>query len=255
MTHSAIRVRNLSARYRHEVVLTDVSFDVPEGVVLGIVGPNGAGKSTMLAAMLGLLHGASGKVEFLSEPLARVRGRVAYMPQSFSLDADFPVTVFDVVLMGTYPRLGWIKRPGATQRRQAQRALELVALGGLEKRSFSELSGGQRQRVLLARALAQDPDLLIMDEPFQGVDAASERDIVTVLTDLKRSGVTILMVHHDLMTVRDYCDWVALVNRGVHAIGPVDEVFTAENIERVFGIPHLTADRSASPSGSAETGE
>ena len=254
MAHSAVRVRNLSAGYRHETVLHSVSFDVPEGVVLGIVGPNGAGKSTLLKAMLGLLRGASGDVAFLGKQLSRVRGRVAYMPQSLSLDTDFPVTVFDVVLMGTYPGLGWLRRPGAKARERARRALELVSLDGLEKRPFSDLSGGQRQRVLLARALAQDPDLLIMDEPFQGVDAASERDIVAVLAALKARGVTVLMVHHDLMTVGEYCDWVALVNRGVHAIGPVDEVFTAENIERVFGIPNLTGEPPAASTGEPLSG-
>lgn len=256
MTELALRVRDLSARYHRESVLSGVSFDVPRGVVLGIVGPNGAGKSTMLRAMLGLMPArsgseSSGTVEMLGAPLDRVRGRVAYMPQSLSLDTSFPVTVFDVVLMGTFPRLGWIRRPKAADRARAMAALEQVELAAFAKRPLSDLSGGQRQRVLLARALAQDPDMLIMDEPFQGVDAASERNIVRVLRGLKTSGVTILMVHHDLLTVRDYCDWAALVNRGIHAIGPVDEAFTAENIERVFGIPHLTAGKH----GDSETAE
>lgn len=239
MAHIPVRVRDLTARYRHETVLKDVSFDVPKGVVLGIVGPNGAGKSTLLKAMLGLMPETKGSVEFFGKPLHRVRGRVAYMPQSLTLDLTFPVTVFDVVLMGTYPTLGWVKRPGKHERERATEALEQVKLTHLAQRSIGDLSGGQRQRVLLARALAGSPEILIMDEPFQGIDAASERNIVSVLRALRAEGVTIMMVHHDLLTVRDYCDWVALVNRGVDTIGPADETFTAENLERVFGIPNL----------------
>lgn len=239
MSQSVVQVRNLNAGYRHHTVLTDVSFEVPEGVVLGIVGPNGAGKSTLLKAMLGLLPNMSGSVEFFGKHLAKVRPRVAYMPQSLTLDPTFPVTVHDVVLMGTAPTLGWLRRPGKQERQRAQTALESVHLSHLEQRPIGELSGGQRQRVLLARALAQQPDLLIMDEPFQGVDAASERNIVAVLRKLRASGVTVMMVHHDLMTVLDYCDWVALVNHGLPRIGPAKETFTAGNLETVFGIPNL----------------
>lgn len=242
----AVRVSDLSASYRHHTVLDGVSFAVPQGVVLGIVGPNGAGKSTLLKAMLGLLPDSTGEVHFLGAPLSRVRARVSYMPQSLSLDPTFPVTVTDVVLMGTYPTLGWLKRPRKAHRERARQALELVALEDLATRPIGELSGGQRQRVLLARALVQEPELLIMDEPFQGVDAASERKIVEVLKGLRQRGVTVLMVHHDLMTVLEYCDWVALVNRGVAALGPADTTFTAENIERVFGIPNLAHGQSAS---------
>lgn len=246
MTMIACSVTNLTAGYRRKPVLHEVSFEVPAGVVLGIVGPNGAGKSTLLKAMLGLLPGVTGDTRFLGEPLNRVRDRIAYMPQSLSLDETFPVTVFDVVLMGTYPGLGWFKRPGATERKLAREALALVELDDLATRQIGELSGGQRQRVLLARALVQQPELLIMDEPFQGVDAASERNIVEILHRLQADGVTIMMVHHDLMTVLDYCDWVAFVNRGVAAIGPADETFTAENLEQVFGLPDLTKRRGRS---------
>lgn len=236
-----VRVRGLHAGYRNNPVLTDVSFEVPRGVVLGIVGPNGAGKSTLLKAMLGLLSGTTGEVRFLDHPLSRVRARVAYMPQSLTLDPSFPVTVRDVVLMGTYAGLGWVKRPGKTERARAATALGTVKLTHLAERPIGELSGGQRQRVLLARALAGQPELLVMDEPFQGVDATSETTIVETLRELRAQGVTILMVHHDLMTVLDYCDWVALVNHGVACIGPAKETFTAKNLETVFGIPHLGA--------------
>lgn len=245
----AVHVRDLTAAYRHDTVLDGVSFDVPRGVVLGVVGPNGAGKSTLLKAALGLLPESSGHVEFLGSPLDAVRSKVAYMPQSLTLDPTFPVTVLDVVLMGTYPGLGWVKRPRKAHKQQAREALELVELGDLAGRPIGQLSGGQRQRVLLARALVQEPELLIMDEPFQGVDAASERNIVSVLKGLKARGVTVVMVHHDLMTVLDYCDWVALVNRGIQAIGPAESTFTAGNLERVFGIPHLGAGHA--PAGGA----
>lgn len=239
MSQFVAQVRNLTAGYRHHMVLTDLSFEVPEGIILGIVGPNGAGKSTLLKALLGLLGTMSGSIRFFGEPLAKVRPDVAYMPQSLTLDPTFPVTVHDVVLMGTAPTLGWLRRPGKQERQHARAALESVHLSHLEHRPIGELSGGQRQRVLLARALAQQPALLIMDEPFQGVDAASERNIVAVLRTLRASGVTIMMVHHDLMTVLDYCDWVALVNHGIPRIGPAEDVFTASNLESVFGIPNL----------------
>ncbi|MGJ3508158.1 metal ABC transporter ATP-binding protein [Enemella sp. A6] len=231
------RATNLSVAYRAEPVLRHVDFCVPEGVVMGIVGPNGAGKSTLIRAMLGLVKPLTGGTEFFSEPLARVRGRVGYMPQSTSVDWDFPTTVLDTVMMGTYGSLGWFRRPGKAERKRAVEALELVDIAELAGRQIGELSGGQRQRVFLARALVQDPDLYFMDEPFQGVDAKSQQAIVTVLHTLRRQGKTVVIVHHDLATVREYCDQVTLLNGRVISSGPVAEAFTATHVRTAYDLP------------------
>ncbi|QOR70710.1 metal ABC transporter ATP-binding protein [Ruania alkalisoli] len=238
---TAARTRSLSVAYRSAPVLRNVDLDVPEGVVLGIVGPNGAGKSTLLKAMLGLVRPLTGATEFFGRPLAQVRQRVAYMPQSASVDWDFPATVTGVVGMGTYGRLGWLRRPGRTEHEATVRALEHVGIADLAERQIGELSGGQRQRTFLARALAQDPDLLLMDEPFQGVDARSQHAIVAVLHAMRSQGRTVVLVHHDLATVADYCDHVALLNERLVASGPVDEVFTRENVRTTYDVTDTDA--------------
>jgi len=232
----AARTRGLSVAYRTEPVLRSVDLTVPTGVVMGVVGPNGAGKSTLIKAMLGLVTPLAGGVEIFGRPLEQVRHRVGYMPQSTTVDWDFPTTVQDVVTMGTYGSLGWLRRPGAAERRRALDALEQVGLTDLAQRQIGELSGGQRQRVFLARTLAQAPDLLVMDEPFQGVDARSQQAIVDVLHTLREQGRTVLLVHHDLATVGDYCDEVTLLNVRVVASGPVRDVFTAEAIRRTYDV-------------------
>ena len=225
---------NLSVAYDERPVLRRVDFAVPSGVVMGVVGPNGAGKSTLIKAMLGLVRPLTGSAEFFGKPLQRVRRRVGYMPQSTSVDWDFPTTVRDVVTMGTYGGLGWIKRPGRQERERAELALEQVGIPDLAARQIGELSGGQRQRVFLARALVQAPDIFFMDEPFQGVDAKSQQAIVRVLHELREQGKTIVIVHHDLATVRDYCDQVTPLSGAIVASGPVDDVFTAENIRVTY---------------------
>ncbi|MBO1900662.1 metal ABC transporter ATP-binding protein [Leucobacter weissii] len=235
----ACRTRNLSVAYRSEPVLRSVDFAVPEGVVMGIVGPNGAGKSTLIKAMLGLVKPLAGASEFFGQPLPSVRRRVGYMPQSTSVDWDFPTTVLDVVTMGTYGSLGWIRRPGRAERARALAALEQTGIPDLARRQIGELSGGQRQRVFLARALVQAPDLYFMDEPFQGIDARSQQAIVTVLHELRAQGRTVVLVHHDLATVREYCDHVTLLNRRIVASGPVDEAFTPDRIRAAY---EVTAD-------------
>nr|WP_275436778.1 metal ABC transporter ATP-binding protein [Helcobacillus sp. ACRRO] len=216
-----------------------VDFRVPQGVVMGIVGPNGAGKSTLIKAMLGLVKPLTGTSEFFGQPLARVRRAVGYMPQSTSVDWDFPTTVLDVVTMGTYGTLGWVRRPGKAERARAIAALEQTGIPDLASRQIGELSGGQRQRVFLARTLVQAPELYFMDEPFQGIDAKSQQAIVTVLHALREQGKTVVIVHHDLATVRDYCDHVTLLNRRIVASGPADEAFTKENIRTAY---EVTAD-------------
>lgn len=232
----ACSTEGLSVAYRESPVLRAVDFSVPEGVVMGVVGPNGAGKSTLIKTMLGLVKPLAGQARFFGEPLSRVRRRVGYMPQSTSVDWDFPTTVLDAVVMGTYGNLGWFRRPGRSQRHQAMEALEQTGMDDLARRQIGELSGGQRQRVFLARALVQAPELYFMDEPFQGIDAKSQQAIVHVLHSLREAGRTVVLVHHDLATVPQYCDQVTLLNRSVVASGPVEEVFTRENIRTTYEV-------------------
>lgn len=228
--------RNLSVAYHAEPVLRGVDFAVPRGVVMGIVGPNGAGKSTLIKAMLGLVKPLTGTAEFFGQPLSRARRRVGYMPQSTSVDWDFPTTVLDVVTMGTYGDLGWIRRPGRRERDRARAALEQTGIPELASQQIGELSGGQRQRVFLARTLVQAPDLYFMDEPFQGIDAKSQQAIVTVLHALREQGRTVVIVHHDLASVRDYCDHVTLLNRRIVATGPAEKTFTRANIRIAYDV-------------------
>ena len=233
----AAEARGITVSYRSGTVLRGVSLQVPSGVVMGVVGPNGSGKSTLLKAMLGLVPVTAGESRFFGRPLGQVRQRVGYMPQHTAVDWDFPTTVADVVLMGTYGSLGWLRRPGRAERAAAARAMDATGIADLGSRQIGELSGGQRQRVFLARTLAQQPDLHVMDEPFQGVDAVSQQAIVDVLHDLRRQGRTIILVHHDLQTVTRYCDHVTLLGGGgVVASGDAGEHFTEDNIARAYGL-------------------
>ncbi|WP_413450418.1 metal ABC transporter ATP-binding protein [Georgenia phoenicis] len=230
-----LSVHGLTAAYREEPVLWDVSFSVPEGRLVGVVGPNGAGKTTLLKIAMGLVRPVAGAVEIFGQPLDRVRRKVGYVPQRGSVDWDFPTNARDVVEMGTYGRLGWLRRPGRAERETAERCLERVGMLELADRQIAELSGGQQQRVFLARALAQDARLYLADEPFVGVDYLTERVVVDLLRELRDEGRTVVVVHHDLATVADYFDTVVLLNRELVAAGPTAEVFTAENIARTYG--------------------
>lgn len=230
-------VENISAAYRDRLALSGVSFTVPSGEIMAILGPNGAGKSTLIKAMLELIPRVSGKAEFFGKNLSQVRKRIAYMPQSASIDWDFPARVKDVVLMGTYTHLGWLRRPGKKEHQAALAAMEQLDISDLANRQISELSGGQKQRTFVARALAADADLLVMDEPFAGVDMKSEKTILQVLRSLASSGKTVLLVHHDLATVKDFCSSVLLLREGnLVASGPLDTTFTAKNISQAYGI-------------------
>lgn len=231
----SMEVHDLTVAYQRRPVLWDVDVSLPTGQLIAIVGPNGAGKSTLLRAALGLVPLASGHVQLFGKPLAQVRDRVGYVPQRESVDWDFPVDALDVVLMGRSGRLGWIRRPGRADRELAMTCLEQVGMSALARRQIGQLSGGQQQRVFLARALAQQADLYLMDEPFAGVDAATERSIVDVLHQLRTQGRTVIAVHHDLQTVRSYFDHVVLLNMRLVAAGPVDRVFTPENLRRTYG--------------------
>jgi manganese/zinc/iron transport system ATP- binding protein len=202
---------------------------------MAVVGPNGAGKTTLIKSVLGLVPVAAGTVLVHGRPYREQRRLVAYVPQRGSVDWDFPTNVLDVVLMGTYGRLGWVRRPGARERKDALAALQEVGITDLARRQISQLSGGQQQRVFLARALVQNADLYFMDEPFQGVDATTERAIVTLLQNLRHAGKTVVVVHHDLSTVRDYFDWVTLLNVRLIASGPVADTFTEENLRATYG--------------------
>ena len=231
----ALDIEDLSVAYRETPVLWDVDLRVSQGVLMAVVGPNGAGKSTLLKAVLGLVPKAAGVVKVFGEPYEDIRRRVAYVPQRTSVDWTFPATVRDVVTMGTYGRLGWLRRPGTQERTEVDAALDQVGMTAFADRQIGQLSGGQQQRAFLARALVQHADLVFMDEPFQGVDATTERAIVTLLQRLREEGRTVLVVHHDLQTVRDYFDHVLLLNVRVIGAGPVDEVFTDENLRRTYG--------------------
>jgi manganese/zinc/iron transport system ATP- binding protein len=202
---------------------------------MAIVGPNGAGKTTFIKSILNLIPRAAGEVQFLGQPYASVRSRIGYVPQRGSVDWDFPATVLDVVLMGTYGKLGWIRRPGRAERAQALEALDQLGLVAFADRQISQLSGGQQQRTFLARALVQEADVYLMDEPFQGVDATTERAIIALLRQLRDEGKTVLVVHHDLQTVPEYFDEVFLLNVRRIASGPCAEVFSEENLRETYG--------------------
>jgi len=220
--------------YHKKPVLWDIDLQIPSGILMAIVGPNGAGKSTLIKAMLGLVKPVTGKVTFWGESYESQRKRIGYVPQRGSVDWDFPTDVLDVVTMGTYGQLGWIKRPGEKERELAIQAIEKVDMLPFANRQISQLSGGQQQRVFLARALVQDADIYFMDEPFQGVDAKTEKAIIKLLEELKNRGKTVVVVHHDLQTVPEYFDWVTLLNRVVIESGPVEKVFTDENLRKTY---------------------
>lgn len=245
----AIDAEDITIAYHDKPVIWDVDFQVPPGIMMAIVGPNGAGKSTLLKGILGLIRLTAGQVNIFGKSYNDQRKLVGYVPQRTGVDWDFPTTVLDVVLMGTYGRLGWIKRPGKQEIYQATEALEKVGMREYSDRQISQLSGGQQQRVFLARALTQDAEIFLMDEPFQGVDAATERIIIAILKDLKNAGKTVVAVHHDLQTVTEYFDWVTLLNVRRIAGGPVKEIFTNENLRRTYGgkLSFLEETDNASP--------
>ena len=228
-------VHDVTVAYHRRPVLWDVDLTIAEPGLIGIVGPNGAGKSTLIKAILGLVPLASGRVSVFGQPVDRQRRRIGYVPQRESVDWDFPVSVLDVVLMGTYGRLGWFRRPGRRERAWALECLRQVGLADLARQQIGQLSGGQQQRTFLARALAQEADLYFMDEPMAGVDAATEHVIFSLLGELRGQGKTVLVVHHDLRTVPDYFEQVVLLNMRLVASGPTERVFTRANLQKAYG--------------------
>lgn len=235
LPETPLEVHDMSVAYHQKPVLYGIDLAVPAGNLIGIVGPNGAGKSTFIKAIMGLLPLSSGWVKVFGKPYAENCRRVGYVPQRESVDWDFPVNVMDVVLMGRYGRLRLGQRPTRLDHEVARECLEKVHMLPYAKRQIGNLSGGQQQRVFLARALAQESDLYLMDEPFVGVDAATEAAIIALLRELKTRGKTVLVVHHDLSSARDYFDMLMLLNMRLVAFGPTTEVFTSEMLQTTYG--------------------
>lgn len=235
MKNPAIELHNLTVSYDSKPALWNADYTLPEGVLAGIVGPNGSGKSTMLKAIMGLVTPASGTVRVFGQDFEAMRKRIAYVPQRSSVDWDFPITVMETVLMGRYRPGNLFRRSSAEDRRIAVEALQNVQMEAFARRQISQLSGGQQQRVFIARALAQQADLFLLDEPFAGVDAATEQTIMELLRRLRDQGKTLVVVHHDLQTVAQYFDWLILVNTRLIGCGPVAEMFSPEKLQQTYG--------------------
>lgn len=250
----ALQIQQMSVNYGKTPALWDVSLAIPPGVLVGVIGPNGAGKSTFIKSALGLIKSLTGKVEFFGKPLKEMRQKVAYVPQRESVDWDFPVTVLDLVLMGRYGRLGLLQRPREADRAAALHYLEIVGMSAYGNRQISQLSGGQQQRAFLARALLQEADIYFMDEPFTGVDLATETVLVQLLQQLRAKDKTVLVVHHDLNSVDTYFDWVMMLNIRLVACGPVNQVFTPENLNVTYGKSYAIFDEALKLSQLKNTG-
>ena len=240
-----VSIHDMTVAYHRKPVLWDVDFDAPEGKLIGIIGPNGAGKSTLIKAALDLVPKVSGRVLVYGKPYRSQRRLVGYVPQRESVDWDFPVNALDVVTMGRYAHVGWCRPVSRSHKEAALDALGRVGMADYAKRQISQLSGGQQQRVFLARALVQDAKLYFMDEPFVGVDAATEKAIVRILHDLREAGKTVLVVHHDLQTVREYFDHLIMLNMRIVAAGPTEEVFHNENLQKTYGGKLTLLDEAA----------
>lgn len=228
-------IHDMTVAYDRRPVLWNIDLTLNKPGLTAIVGPNGAGKSTMIRAVMGLVPMVSGQVSAWGKPVDQQLLRIGYVPQRGSVDWDFPISVFETVLMGTFGSLGWFRRPGRKQRDLAMQCLERVGMQDFAKRQIGQLSGGQQQRVFLARALAQEAELYFMDEPMAGVDAATERIVFDLLKSLSEEGRTIVVVHHDLRTVVEYFDNVVLLNVRIVNSGPVDTTFTSENLQATYG--------------------
>lgn len=235
MNAPLLDVHDVTVAYHHKPVLWNVDFTIREPSLVGVMGPNGAGKSTLIKAILNLVPMASGEVTLFGKPLAQVRQRVGYVPQRESVDWDFPINVFDLVLMGTYGSLGWFRRPGKAEKAWAMKCIDELGISDLVHRQIGQLSGGQQQRAFLARALAQKADIYFMDEPMSGVDAATEQTVFQILKRLRSEGKLVMVVHHDIRTAQQYFDQLLLLNTRLVAAGPTREVFQHEALQRTYG--------------------
>ncbi len=243
---NSLVVEDLNVNYGKTTVLWDISFQIPTGVLVGIIGPNGAGKSTLLKTILRLTDPLSGRIELLgASSFAKVRQKIAYVPQRGTVDWDFPITALEVVLMGRYGKLGLFGRPRIADYEAAQQALELVGMAGFANQQIGQLSGGQQQRLFIARAIVQNADLFLLDEPFAGVDLTTEKLMIELLKTQTKQGKTVFIVHHDLPTVEEYFDHCIMLNTRLVAAGPVKEVFTKENLSLAFGKQQTLFDEAA----------
>ncbi|MBM18014.1 MAG: manganese ABC transporter ATP-binding protein [Epsilonproteobacteria bacterium] len=239
-----ISVKDLTVAYQENPVIWDLDFYAPEKTLLGIVGPNGSGKTTLLKSILGIIKPTTGLIKIAGQSYNRSTHNIAYVPQKSSVDWNFPTDVFDVVLMGRYKHLSWFARPTKHDHEIAMQALTTMNMEKFAHRHISQLSGGQQQRVFLARALAQQANILIMDEPFVGIDITTEQLILELLQKLRSQGKTIIVVHHDLTTVKRYFDWTFLMNKKHIALGATKDVLTEQNITQTFGSSNLLTDRN-----------
>lgn len=253
-TPFALEVAQLSVNYDKTPVLFDVSMQVPEGRLVGIIGPNGAGKSTFIKALLDLVTPLSGNISILGKPLKEIRKRIAYVPQKESVDWDFPITVEDLVLMGRYGSLKLFQRPRKEDIAAGLECLDLVGMTAYKDRQISQLSGGQQQRVFLARALVQEAEVYFMDEPFAGVDLATETVLIGVIKDLVSKGKTVFVVHHDLNTVENIFDWLIILNLRLIASGDVKDVFNSKNLHLAYGKSYKLFDEALKLSKEKERG-
>ncbi len=235
VNNPVVEIHDLTVTYNKKPVLWDIDLTLPAGSIIGVIGPNGAGKSTMIKSIMGLVPLSSGYVKVFDQDLQDVRSRVSYVPQKESVDWDFPASVMDVVLMGRYGKLGLFTRPRKADKEVALDCLRRVDMEAYAGRQISQLSGGQQQRVFLARALAQEADLYFMDEPFAGVDAATEKAIINLMKTMSEQGKTVVVVHHDLQSAVEYFDWVVLLNLRLIANGPVPEVMTGQLLQETYG--------------------
>ncbi|MGH7889785.1 MAG: metal ABC transporter ATP-binding protein [Thermodesulfobacteriota bacterium] len=240
-----LEVEQLTVNYEKTSVLWDINFAIPEKKIVGILGPNGAGKSTLLKALLGLVRPISGQITFFGKPLAEVRQKIGYVPQRSSVDWDFPITAFDLVMMGRYGKMGLLKWASKEDKAATRRALEQVEMLPFEGRQIGQLSGGQQQRLFIARALVQDADIYLLDEPFAGIDMATEKTLVKLFETLREKGKTVLIVHHNLTSAETYFDWLILLNTCLIAAGPSAEIFTQQNIWRTYGRSSILLDEAA----------
>ncbi len=232
---NAIEIKNLNVSYYDHLVLNDINLNIPKGVMCAISGPNGAGKTTLVKSILNFIPHLTGSIKINGKDLKKEIDNISYVPQKESVNWQFPTTVSDVVLMGTYRELGWFKRPGKTQKDKANQAMKQLGILDLANKEIASLSGGQQQRVFLARMLCQDADIIFLDEPLVGIDKKSEQIIMNILNQLKEEGKTIIVVHHDLATIEKYFDYLVLVNHKIVTSGYVKDIFTPDNINQAYG--------------------
>lgn len=232
---NVLKIEDLTVAYDNKPVLWDIDLDIPKGQLICIIGPNGAGKSTLIKSILGLIKPISGTILFEEKySYKEIKKKISYVPQRGSVDWNFPTTVFDVVLMGRYGHIGWFKKIGNKDKEIAYKSMDKIGITHLKNRQISELSGGQQQRVFLARSLCQEADIYFMDEPFQGVDIKTEKAIVDIFKLLKNKNKTVIVVHHDLETVKEYFDYCIMLNTKVVTSGFINDVFTKENIKTTY---------------------